>query len=67
MKNRVTIDIQRCKGCKLCARFCPKKIIGLSDKANLRGYHPAAIEDLSSCTGCGICYLVCPDVAIEIR
>ena len=37
----VTINEERCKGCGLCVRACPKKIMQLSkSKLNAKGYHP---------------------------
>jgi 2-oxoglutarate ferredoxin oxidoreductase subunit delta len=40
----VTINENLCKGCGLCARACPKKIIELSkEKINAKGYHPATV------------------------
>ena len=65
---RVTINETVCKGCGLCARACPKKIIQLSKtKINANGYHPAEVIDQASCIGCASCARTCPDVAIHIE
>ena len=63
----VTIDQELCKGCGLCVRACPKKIIELSkSKLNAKGYHPAEVTDMASCVGCASCACTCPDVVIRI-
>ena len=42
---KVTFDKDLCKGCGLCVKACPKKIVALSDELNKRGYHPAQVVD----------------------
>ena len=66
MKGYIEIDDKLCKGCELCASFCPKGVISNSDKLNASGYRVAAFQDNGECTGCAICALVCPEVAIEV-
>ena len=65
-KGYIEIDRELCKGCKLCIAFCPKDVIGVSEKVNAGGYLPATYADSDECTGCAICALVCPEVAIEV-
>ncbi len=62
----VKIDQERCKGCSLCAEFCPKGILSISNNLNMKGYFVIAISNEAECTGCATCALVCPDVAIEV-
>ncbi len=65
---RVTIKEEVCKGCGLCIRACPKKIIELSKtKINAKGYRPAEVTDMEACIGCTSCARTCPDVAIYIE
>ncbi|NLM49817.1 MAG: 4Fe-4S binding protein [Clostridiaceae bacterium] len=63
---KIIINQTRCKGCYLCMNFCPKKIIGVSDKLNEAGYYPCEAKDEGKCTGCASCANICPDCAIEI-
>jgi len=65
---RVTINEERCKGCALCVRACPKKIIELSKtKINAKGYRPAEVTNMEACIGCTACARTCPDVVIHIE
>jgi 2-oxoglutarate ferredoxin oxidoreductase subunit delta len=63
---KIVIDREKCKGCTLCIRVCPKKLIVMSDKFNKKGHHPAEFKGEDNCTGCGFCFMVCPDVVIEV-
>ena len=63
----VVFDRERCKGCALCAAFCPRQLIQLAPEINAFGYHPAGLTDVGKCTGCGLCARMCPDVAITIE
>lgn len=65
---KYTVNEELCKGCGLCVRACPKKILRLSPtKLNLKGYHPSEIIDEAACIACKSCALTCPDVAITIE
>lgn len=66
--GRITVIEDRCKGCGLCAEFCPKKIIEISKyKINQKGYHLATLIDETKCIGCASCATMCPDVAIVVE
>jgi 2-oxoglutarate ferredoxin oxidoreductase subunit delta len=56
----------RCKGCRFCIEYCPRKVLKESEGFNAKGYHPvyAATED--DCAGCGLCEAICPEFAIDI-
>ena len=59
--KKVSIFQDRCKGCGLCTLYCPRKILVISKKINVNGYHPATITDPDKCISCLNCYLICPD------
>lgn len=66
--NKVTFNVDLCKGCGLCVDACPKKIISLkADVLNKKGYHPAGITDEEKCIACAMCASMCPDVVIKVE
>ena len=65
---RVTFRTDRCKGCGLCVTACPKGLIVMDQsKINHKGYHPAAMTDVSQCVGCACCAMLCPDCVISVE
>ncbi len=65
VKGDIIVDIEKCKGCELCAAACPQEALELSRKLNTKGYHYIVkIED--NCTGCVNCAMVCPDGIIKV-
>ncbi len=65
---KMTVNEDRCKGCKLCVSACPRGIVNLADdRINEKGYHPAQVLDMDRCTGCAMCATICPDVAIVVE
>jgi len=65
--KRVEFSADRCKGCGLCIKACPRGIIKFSDVTNEKGYRVATVEDQDKCTSCGLCAVMCPDVAIRVK
>jgi len=64
---KFSVKEELCKGCELCVRACPKKLLKLSeDKLNEKGYHPVTITDEEACVACGSCFRTCPDTVISI-
>jgi 2-oxoglutarate ferredoxin oxidoreductase subunit delta len=64
---RVLIDADRCKGCKLCADFCPKDCIEMTtEHLNAKGVPFAECVRPDQCIGCMSCAVICPDAAIEL-
>lgn len=65
VKGDIIVDVEKCKGCKLCATACPQETLELSRKVNSRGYlYIVKVND--KCTGCTNCALVCPDGVIKV-
>lgn len=65
---RVAFREERCKGCGNCITVCPKKIIGFTDRLNVKGYHPAEVREynMDKCIGCAFCARMCPDCVITV-
>jgi len=66
IKGAIVVDIERCKGCGLCAEACPSEVISLSDNVNDKGYHYSYMANPDACTGCSNCAIICPDGVITI-
>ena len=65
---KFTINEELCKGCGLCVRACPKKLLQLSKtKLNAKGYHPAEITAVPASLACASRARTCPDVVIRIE
>jgi len=65
-KGKITIDREMCKGCRLCIRACPVKVLEEDTEMNSTGSYPAKAVIMEKCIACGNCYEVCPDVCIEV-
>jgi len=65
-KGKVVIDREFCKGCCLCIRACPLKVLETDTELNASGAYPVKAARQEKCIACGNCYEVCPDVAIEV-
>jgi len=50
-----------CKGCGICAAFCPAEAIRLNDRGE------PEITKPELCTGCTWCEMRCPDFAVRVR
>ena len=62
-EKEYVIDIFRdwCKGCGICAAFCPRGCIKMNEAGE------PVVVDAKRCTGCGWCELHCPDFAICVK
>ncbi len=49
-----------CKGCGICAAFCPKKVLAIDHQGK------AVVKHEENCINCGFCELHCPDFAIVV-
>lgn len=52
---------ERCKGCGICAAFCPKQVLAVNEIEKIE----VVAED--KCIKCGQCELRCPDYAIFVE
>jgi 2-oxoglutarate ferredoxin oxidoreductase subunit delta len=65
-KGKIELDRELCKGCYLCIRACPVKVLSKEDATNSAGTYPAVASSMEKCIACGNCYTVCPDVCITV-
>lgn len=56
----VAVNVEECKGCKLCVEACPVDVLHIANSYNSHGYNPSEYEG-QGCTGCGICFYACPE------
>ena len=66
MAAKIIINTERCKGCGLCVKVCPRNTIVMSKHSNKAGYFPAAATG-DGCTGCARCAIICPEAVIEVQ
>ena len=60
MNSEITVKLPRCKGCGICAAFCPKNVLAISELGKVIIVNP------DDCIACGQCELRCPDYAIFV-
>ncbi len=63
-QQRVTIDKNQCKGCKICSKICPTNAIMM--KYDNRGELYAEI-DYKKCIFCHKCVAACPYGKVEVK
>ena len=63
-KGIVYIVDERCKGCGYCIEYCPRGVLELSSRFNVKGYHPPSVKKPDDCVNCHYCEIICPDFAI---
>ena len=59
--SKIEINRKWCKGCGICAAFCPKNVLGLDEEAE-----KATVVNPEACIACMMCELRCPDLAIRV-
>jgi len=65
-RGKVIIDRELCKGCMLCIRACPVKVLEADTELNSSGCYPSKAVNTGKCIACGNCFEVCPDICIEV-
>ena len=63
-KGQVTVIQERCKGCELCVKYCPRNVLRMSQTFNVKGYYYPEVEGEDNCVNCHFCEALCPDFAI---
>lgn len=66
VRGSILIDVEKCKGCKVCESACPKDVIGFSTEVNAKGFHYAYMVNPEACIGCANCAIVCPDGVVTV-
>lgn len=59
MEKILVLKTDRCKGCGICAAFCPKEALDI-----VQG--KVSLKENNQCILCGLCEERCPDYAIFI-
>ena len=60
MSKVLRINTAWCKGCAICAVFCPRKALEMQKEK-------AVLRDADACVKCVLCELRCPDFAIFVE
>lgn len=61
--QRVTVDLDRCDGCKLCTLACPANVLELyGEKGNKKVRVKASVR---GCVSCNNCHAICDRGAIQ--
>jgi 2-oxoglutarate ferredoxin oxidoreductase subunit delta len=62
-KEKFEVEFYRdwCKGCGICAAFCPAGALSLNDIGEPEIVKPEL------CTGCTWCEIRCPDFAVQVK
>jgi ferredoxin len=56
----LSLDPERCNGCRMCATVCPRGVWSFEDRR-------AAIGERDACIECGACARNCAERAISVR
>lgn len=59
---QITIDVEKCEACGLCADQCPRSVYLLDEKEN-----QIKVVDLENCSMCNTCSKDCPNQAITVE
>ena len=59
-KEKLVLNSLWCKGCGVCAAFCPKGVLALEGEK-------IVIKEIENCIYCGMCEPRCPDFALHLE
>lgn len=62
--GKVTVILDRCKGCEFCISYCSRGVLAMSSKFNRKGYHYPEAREPELCVNCRFCEVMCPEFAI---
>lgn len=60
MAKKLIVEQSWCKGCGICAEFCPKQVLKIVKEK-------VVVSNPDACIKCGLCELRCPDYAIYLE
>ncbi|MEE9202790.1 MAG: 4Fe-4S binding protein [Dehalococcoidia bacterium] len=59
-RRSVSVDLDRCNGCAICAQVCPTGVLDIIDKKSV-------VSRPEDCMGCELCEVECPVYAITVQ
>ena len=64
--SKFSLKVDKCKGCGLSMRACPKQLLSPGMRNNAQGVKYPVLKNEAECISCASCALTCPDMCITI-